>query len=169
MKPTQLELLAPARTADIAIEAVDCGADAVYMGAPAFGARAAAGNSVDDIARAAAHAHRFGARIYVTLNTILYDDETARAEALARELYDAGADAFIVQDMAYLRMSLPPIALHASTQCDTRTPGRAAFLEKAGFSQIVLARELTLEEIRAVRAATSVPLEAFVHLSLIHI
>ena len=84
MKPTQLELLAPARTADIAIEAVDCGADAVYMGAPAFGARAAAGNSVDDIARAAAHAHRFGARIYVTLNTILYDDETARAEALAR-------------------------------------------------------------------------------------
>lgn len=163
MKPTQLELLAPARTADIAIEAVDCGADAVYMGAPAFGARAAAGNSVDDIARAAAHAHRFGARIYVTLNTILYDAETARAEALARELYDAGADAFIVQDMAYLRMSLPPIALHASTQCDTRTPGRAAFLEKAGFSQIVLARELTLEEIRAVRAATSVPLEAFVH------
>ena len=163
MTTTALELLAPARTADIALEAIACGADAVYMGAPAFGARAAAGNSVEDIARAAAGAHKFNARIYATLNTIVYDHEIAAVEALVRELYDAGVDALIVQDMAYLRMNLPPIALHASTQCDTRTPARAALLEKAGFSQIVLARELTLDEIRAVHAATTVPLEAFVH------
>ena len=163
MTPTRLELLAPARNADIAIDAVLCGADAVYIGAPAFGARAAAGNTVADIARVADTAHRFGARIYVTTNTIVYDHEIPAVEALVRKLYDAGVDALIVQDMAYLRMNLPPIALHASTQCDTRTPARAALLEKAGFSQIVLARELTLDEIRAVRAATTVPLEAFVH------
>lgn len=163
MNTAPLELLAPARNADIAIDAILCGADAVYIGAPAFGARAAAGNSVTDIARAAELAHRFDARIYVTMNTIVYDSEIPAVEALVRELYDAGVDALIVQDMAYLRMQLPPIALHASTQCDTRTPARAALLEKAGFSQIVLARELTLDEIRAVRAATTVPLEAFVH------
>lgn len=160
---TPLELLAPARNADIAVDAIMCGADAVYMGAPAFGARAAAGNSVADIARVAETAHRFNARVYATLNTILYDNELREAEDLARRLYEAGVDALIVQDMAYLRMDLPPIALHASTQCDTRKPARAALLEKAGFSQIVLARELTLDEIRAVRAATTVPLEAFVH------
>lgn len=160
---TRLELLAPARNADIAIDALRCGADAVYMGAPAFGARAAACNSIADIARAAEEAHLYNARIYATTNTILYDNELPAAERMARELYDAGVDALIVQDMAYLRMSLPPIALHASTQCDTRTPVRASLLEKAGFSQIVLARELTLDEIRAVRAATTVPLEAFVH------
>lgn len=163
MNTAPLELLAPSRNADIAIDAILCGADAVYIGAPAFGARAAAGNSVADIARAAEFAHRFDARIYVTMNTIVYDSEIPAVEALVRELYDAGTDALIVQDMAYLRMQLPPIALHASTQCDTRTPARAALLEKAGFSQIVLARELTLDEIRAVRAATTVPLEAFVH------
>lgn len=163
MNTAPLELLAPARNADIAIDAILCGADAVYIGAPAFGARAAAGNSVADIARAAEFAHRFDARIYVTMNTIVYDSEIPAVEALVRELYDAGVDSLIVQDMAYLRMQLPPIALHASTQCDTRTPARAAMLEKAGFSQIVLARELTLDEIRAVRAATTVPLEAFVH------
>ena len=163
MNTAPLELLAPARNADLAIDAILCGADAVYIGAPAFGARAAAGNSVADIARAAKFAHRFDARIYVTMNTIVYDSEIPAVEALVRELYDAGVDSLIVQDMAYLRMQLPPIALHASTQCDTRTPARAAMLEKAGFSQIVLARELTLDEIRAVRAATTVPLEAFVH------
>ncbi|MDE6136749.1 MAG: U32 family peptidase [Muribaculaceae bacterium] len=163
MNSTRLELLAPARNADIAIDAILCGADAVYIGAPSFGARAAAGNSVADIARAAEFAHRFDARTYVTMNTIVYDHEIPAVESLVRELYDAGADALIVQDMAYLRMQLPPIALHASTQCDTRTPARAAMLEKAGFSQIVLARELTLDEIRAVRAATTAPLEAFVH------
>ncbi len=163
MKPARLELLAPARNADIAIDALLCGADAVYMGAPAFGARAAAGNTVADIARVVETAHRFGARVYVTMNTILYDDELARARGMVHELYRAGVDALIVQDMAYLEMDLPPIALHASTQCDIRTPGRAAMLEAAGFSQLVLARELTLDEIRAVRAATTVPLEAFVH------
>lgn len=159
----RLELLAPARNAAIAIDALRCGADAVYMGAPAFGARAAACNSIEDIAHAAAEAHRYNARIYATMNTLLYDNELRAAEAMVRELYDAGVDALIVQDMAYLELSLPPIALHASTQCDTRTPEKAALLEKAGFSQIVLARELTLPEIRAVREATTVPLEAFVH------
>lgn len=163
MTPRTLELLAPARNAAIAADAIACGADAVYMGAPAFGARAAAGNSVEDIRRVVELAHRFNVRVYVTTNTIIYDSELPAVEALVRQLYDAGVDALIVQDMAYLRMNLPPIALHASTQCDTRTPARAAFLEKAGFSQIVLARELTLDEIRSVRAVTTVPLEAFVH------
>lgn len=160
---TKLELLAPARTAGIAIDAIRCGADAVYMGAPAFGARAAACNSIDDLALVAEEAHRFNARLYATMNTILFDSELKEAGNMVRRLYDAGVDALIVQDMAYLKMKLPPIALHASTQCDTRTPAQAAWLEKAGFSQIVLARELTLQEIRNVRAATTVPLEAFVH------
>ncbi|MDE6287002.1 MAG: U32 family peptidase, partial [Muribaculaceae bacterium] len=140
-----------------------CGADAVYMGAPAFGARAAAGNDVADIARVVETAHRFGARVYVTMNTILYENELAQARDLVCNLYKVGVDALIVQDMAYLEMDLPPIALHASTQCDIRTPARAEMLEKAGFSQLVLARELTLDEIRRVRAVTTVPLEAFVH------
>ncbi|MDE6497284.1 MAG: U32 family peptidase, partial [Muribaculaceae bacterium] len=163
MKPTRLELLAPARNAEIAIDALMCGADAVYMGAPAFGARAAAGNDVADIARVVETAHRFGARVYVTMNTILYEHELTQARDLVRNLYKAGVDALIVQDMAYLEMDLPPIALHASTQCDIHTPARAEMLEKAGFSQLVLARELTLDEIRRVRAVTTVPLEAFVH------
>ncbi|MDE6269428.1 MAG: U32 family peptidase [Muribaculaceae bacterium] len=160
---TKLELLAPARTAEIAIDAIRCGADAVYMGAPAFGARAAACNSIEDIARVVEEAHRFSVRLYATMNTILFDHELEDAERMVRKLYDAGVDALIVQDMAYLKMALPPVALHASTQCDTRTPAQAALLEKAGFSQIVLARELTLKEIKEVRAATTVPLEAFVH------
>ena len=163
MKPARLELLAPARNAAIAMDALMCGADAVYMGAPAFGARAAAGNDVADIARVVETAHGFGARVYVTMNTILYDNELEQARAIVRSLYEAGVDALIVQDMAYLEMDLPPIALHASTQCDIRSATRAAMLEKAGFSQLVLARELTLDEIREVRAATTVPLEAFVH------
>lgn len=163
MKATPLELLAPARNADIAIEAVRHGADAVYIGAPAFGARAAAVNSVDDIARAVEFAHRFGARVYCTMNTIVYDHELQAAESLVHDLYRIGVDALIVQDMAYLEMNLPPIALHASTQCDIRTPEKARLLAQAGFSQLVLPRELSLEEIAAMRAAVDVPLEAFVH------
>lgn len=158
-----LELLAPARNADIAIAAIDHGADAVYIGASHHGARHAAGNSVDDIARVVDYAHRFNARVYVTLNTLVYDDEIESVRALVGELYRVGVDALIVQDMALLEMDLPPIALHASTQCDIRTPGRARFLQDAGMSQLVLARELTLDEIREIRACTSVPLEAFVH------
>jgi len=161
--PRTIELLAPARNADIAIEAVRHGADAVYIGAPAFGARAAAGNSVADIARAVGYAHSYGAAVYVTLNTILFDSEIAEAEKMAGELYRAGVDAFIVQDMAYLEMSLPPVALHASTQCDIRTVEKARRLAAAGFSQLVLPREFSLDEIREVAQAVDVPLEVFVH------
>lgn len=161
--PRKLELLAPARDCEIARQAIIHGADAVYIGAEAFGARAAATNSVDDIARLTDFAHRFNARVYVTLNTLIYDDELKRAEALVRKLYEAGTDALIVQDLSLLRMDLPPIALHASTQCDTRDAAKARFLEACGFSQIVLARELSLDEIRDIASQVSVPLEAFVH------
>ncbi len=159
----KIELLAPARDAEIAIEAIKHGADAVYMGATSHGARAMAGNSLEDIRRVVDFAHRFDAKVYVTVNTLVYDDEIAAVERLVKDLYDAGADALIVQDMGLLRMDLPPIELHASTQCDIRTPEKAAFLERVGFSQLVLARELSLNEIRDIRMATSVPLEGFVH------
>ena len=139
-KPRKLELLAPAKDCEIAREAIIHGADAVYIGADAFGARAAATNSTADIARLVNFAHAYNARIYVTLNTLIYDSELAQAERLIRDIYRAGADALIVQDMSVLRMDIPPIALHASTQCDTRTPAKARFLEDCGFSQIVLAR-----------------------------
>lgn len=160
---TSLELLAPARNLSTGIAAIDCGADAVYIGASHHGARAAAANSVDDIRRLCEYAHRFRAKVYVTLNTLIYDNEIAEVEALVRDLYIGGVDALIVQDMALLRMNIPPIPLHASTQCDIRTPEKAAFLEKVGFSQLVIPREASLEEIRRFRSVTSVPLEAFVH------
>lgn len=158
-----IELLAPARDADIAIAAIDHGADAVYMGASHHGARADATNTLDDVRRACDHAHQFGARIYATVNTLVYDDELMEVERLVHDLYRIGVDALIVQDMALLRLDLPPIALHASTQCDLRTPDKARFLEALGFSQLVMARELTLDEIAAIRKVTTVPLEAFVH------
>lgn len=161
--PKQLELLAPARNLEVGKTAIDCGADAVYMGGPAFGARAAATNSVADIAALAAYAHRFDARVYVTMNTILYEDELSRARDLVWELFDAGVDALIVQDMAYLEMDLPQIALHASTQCDIRTPEKARWLAKAGFSQLVLPREFSVNQIREVAQAVDVPVEVFVH------
>lgn len=164
-EPRPLQLLAPARDADTAIVAIDHGADAVYMGAPSHGARAAAANSIDDIRRACLYAHQYNARIYVTVNTIIYDDELDDVRRMVWELYRAGVDALIVQDMSLLRMDLPPIALHASTQCDIRTPQKARFLAQAGFGQIVLPRELSLDDIR--RYAREVPsgtaLEAFVH------
>lgn len=162
-KPQELELLAPARDADIAIAAIDHGADAVYMGAPSHGARKQAANSLEDIARTVEYAHRFGARVYVTLNTIIYENELESVRALVWDLYRIGVDALIVQDMAMLMMDLPPIPLHASTQCDIRTPEKARFMEDAGFSQLVLPRELSAMEIREFRAATTVPLEGFVH------
>lgn len=162
-KPAFIELLAPARDADIAIAAIDHGADAVYMGASHHGARADATNTLDDVRRACDHAHLYGAKIYATVNTLVYDDELMEVERLVHDLYRIGVDALIVQDLALLRLDLPPIALHASTQCDLRTPDKARFLESLGFSQLVMARELTLDEIAAIRKVSTVPLEAFVH------
>src|SRR5574337_2060313 len=164
MPRPELELLAPARDAAIGIAAVDHGADAVYIGGPEFGARVAAGNPVAEIARLAAHAHRYGARVFVTLNTILRDDELEPARRLAWQLYDAGADALIVQDMGLVEIDLPPIQLHASTQCDIRTPDKARFLQDAGFSQLVLARELTLAQVGEVaKQVDRAVVEFFVH------
>lgn len=159
----KLELLAPAKNAQTAIEAIKHGADAVYMGASKYGARASAGNTLQDIKTAVDYAHKFNARIYVTVNTILFEDELNDVEHLIQLLYQIGVDALIVQDMGILRMNLPPIPLHASTQCDLRTPEKAEFLEQCGFSQIVMARELTLHEIKAIRNKVSVQLEAFIH------
>jgi putative protease len=159
----QLELLAPAKTAEIAREAVLHGADAVYIGGPAFGARHNASNPLEDIASLVEFAHRYRARIFVTMNTILHDAELETARKQIWQLYDAGVDALIVQDMGLLEMDLPPIQLHASTQCDIRGVEKARFLGAAGFSQLVLARELSLEQIRAIRQAVDTPLEYFVH------
>ena len=168
-----LELLAPARTADIGIEAIRHGADAVYIGAPRFGARAAAGNSVEDIARLVAFAHPFGAKIYVTINTILYDDELQAVEQLMKELTTVGVDAFIVQDLSLLKMKNEELRmkneessfkLHASTQMDNRTPEKVRWLAQLGYEQVVLARELTLDEIRTIHEqCPDVKLEVFVH------
>ena len=158
-----LELLAPAKTADFGIEAINHGADAVYIGGPAFGARSAADNSVADIARLAAHAHRYHAEIFVATNTILFDTELEPARKLIWQLYDAGVDALIVQDMGLLELDLPPIQLHASTQTDIRDASKARFLQDVGFSQIVLARELSLAEVKKIAAATTCQLEYFVH------
>jgi putative protease len=161
---SQLELLAPARDAAIGIEAVNHGADAVYIGGPLFGARDKAANPVGDIARLVEHAHRYHARVFVTHNTILRDDELEAARRLAWQLYDAGVDALIVQDMGLLELDLPPIQLHASTQTDIRTPEKARFLQDVGFSQMVLARELTLQQIVAIAAQVQdATLEFFVH------
>jgi 23S rRNA 5-hydroxycytidine C2501 synthase len=159
----QLELLSPAKTAEIGREAILHGADAVYIGGPAFGARHNASNTLEDIAGLVEFAHRYRARIFVTMNTILHDVELETAEKQIRQLYDAGVDALIVQDMAMFEMDLPPIQLHASTQCDIRTVEKAKFLSQVGFSQLVLARELTIEQIRAIRAEVDTPLEYFVH------
>ena len=177
----ELELLAPARTADIGIAAIDCGADAVYIAGPEFGARQAAGNSIDDIRRLCAYAHRFGARIFAALNTIIYADEMERACGMMLMLQDAGVDAIIVQDLGLAGVAMQrvrdvdggcaaklceeglEIPLHASTQCAIRTPEKAAFLERLGFSRLILERELSLGQISAIRAAVDCELEFFVH------
>lgn len=159
-----IELLAPAKNLTCGIEAINHGADAVYIGAPKFGARASAGNSLDDIRELVDYAHLFRARIYVTINTILSDEELKETEDLIWQLYRIGVDALIVQDMGITMLNLPPIPLHASTQTDNRTVERVRFLSQAGFSQVVLARELTLHEIQDIhRACPEVALEAFVH------
>ena len=158
-----MELLAPARTADIGVAAIDCGADAVYIAGPAFGARQAAGNPVADIRRLCDYAHRFGVRIYVTFNTLVYEEEIPQARRLLQELQEAGVDALIVQDAAVTRLAPEGMILHASTQCAIRTPEKARFTESLGYGRLVLERELSLEQIRAIRAAVDAELECFVH------
>ncbi len=159
----KIELLAPARNSEIGIAAIDHGADAVYIGAPKFSARSAAGNTLEDIQLLVEYAHRFYAKVYVAFNTILKDEELEEAECLIHQLYQIGVDALIIQDMGILELDLPPIALHASTQTDNRTLEKVQFLETAGFSQIVLARELSLKQIKEIASQTQVPLEVFVH------
>ena len=163
-KPHKIELLAPAKNLETGIAAINHGADAVYIGAVQFGARQAAGNSVEDIARLVEYAHLFGVKVYVTLNTIIYDDEVTSVEQLVAELYKIGVDALIVQDMGIAGMNIPPIPLHASTQMDNRTVEKAKFLAGVGFPRIVLARELSLSEIKEIHdAVPDTELEVFVH------
>jgi len=159
----KIELLAPAKNLECGIEAIKHGADAVYIGAPQFSARIAAGNSIEDIKTLCDFAHQYFAKVYVALNTILYDSELSEAESLIRKIYKAGADALIIQDMGILQMNLPPIAIHSSTQNDNRNLEKVKFLEDAGFSQVVLARELSLNQIREIAEQTTVPLEVFIH------
>ena len=158
-----IELLAPAKDLATGLAAINCGADAVYVGAPRFGAREAAGNSLADIEALAAYAHKYWAKVFVTLNTLLRDDEIDMAVRLARRVHEAGADALIIQDVGLLETDLPPIPLFASTQMHNATPERVAFLERVGFQRVILARELSLAQIRAIRACTTVGLEAFIH------
>lgn len=162
----KLELLAPAKDAATAIAAITHGADAVYIGAPAFGARAAAGNSIDELASVVDYAHQFGARVYVTFNTIIYNNEIEKASRLIRELYNIGVDALIVQDMGILMMDIPPIELHASTQTDARTPEKIRALAESGFSQIVIPREFSLDDIKeaaSIANSLGASIEVFVH------
>lgn len=158
-----IELLAPAKDIECGKLAIECGADAVYIGAPQFSARSAAHNSIENIAELIHFAHAFHARVYIALNTILYDHELEKAVQLIWKLYEIGADAIIIQDMGLLECQLPPIPLHASTQTNNRTLDKVQFLETAGFQQVVLARELSLDQIRAIAQNTTVPLEYFVH------
>lgn len=159
----QVELLAPAKNCEIGIEAIKHGADAVYIGAERFGARVAASNSIDDIERLVIFAHRFRARVYVTINTLMSECEREEARKLIIRLYNVGVDAIIVQDTRLALMDLPPIELHASTQCDIRTKYRVAELRKLGFSQMVLARELSIKEIGEIAHSTDAVIECFVH------
>lgn len=158
----KLELLAPAKSYEYGVEAIKCGADALYIGAPQFGARSAASNSYEDIAKLAKYAHKFGVRLFVTVNTILYDSELREAQKMIWRLYECGVDAIIVQDMALLEMDLPPLELHASTQAAALTPQRAQFYEKAGFERIVVERASSINQIKEISISTSAELEAFV-------
>ena len=163
MKTKKIELLSPAKDAEVGIAAINHGADAVYIGGPDFGAREKASNSIQDIERLCRHASLFDAKVYVTLNTLLYDNELERARKMAYDCWNAGVDALIVQDMQLLQLDLPPISLHASTQCDNLTVEKVQQLEQLGFEQVVLGRELSLKQIREIREKTTVPLEFFVH------
>ena len=163
MKMESIELLSPAKNAETGIEAIKHGADAVYIGAPKFGARSSASNTIEDIERLVKFAHQYRAKIYVTINTILYDNELAEAEALINELYNIGVDAIIVQDTSIFKLNLPPIAIHSSTQAENSSLDKVKFWESIGCEQVVLARELSLQEISHIHKNTSVRLEAFVH------
>lgn len=164
MRKREIELLAPAKNLECGIAAIDHGADAVYIGAPKMGARVAANNSLEDIAALVDYAHLFKVKIYVTVNTIIKEEELQETEAMIWNLYRIGVDALIIQDMGILEMNLPPIPLHSSTQNDNRTVAKVQFLEKAGFEQVVLARELSLNEIRKIHeSCPNVKLEIFVH------
>ena len=161
---TPLELLAPAKNLECGIAAIDHGADAVYIGASRFGARAAAGNSVEDIRRLCGYAHPFGVKVYVTVNTILYDNELEDTRRLLFDLRDAGVDALLVQDMAVLELCPPGTALHASTQTDNRTAEKVRWLRDLGFLRVVMARELSAAEIAEIHhLVPDVELEVFVH------
>jgi len=159
----KIELLAPAGNLESGTAAINCGADAVYIGPERFGAREAAGNSIADIEKLCSHAHKYWARVYATVNTILRDDELAEAQRLISSLYEAGVDGLIIQDTGLLELDLPPLPLIASTQMHNSTPEKVAFLEAVGFDRVILARELSLEQIREIRQKTSVELECFVH------
>ena len=159
----KIELLSPAKNLEVGVAAINHGADAVYIGGPGFGAREKVSNSIEDIEKLCNHAAIFDAKVYVTLNTLLFDNELEQARKIAWDCYNAGVDALIVQDMALLMMDMPPIALHASTQCNNTTPEKVKFLEDVGFKQVVLARELSINEIKEIRSKTTVPLEFFVH------
>ncbi len=159
----KIELLSPAKNLECGIAAINHGADAVYIGASQFGARAAAGNSIQDIALLVAYAHQFRVRVFVALNTVLTDEQLPEVESLIWELYNVGTDAIIIQDMGILKLNLPPIAIHASTQTDNRTVGKVKFLQDVGISRVVLARELSLDQITEISSNTDVELEAFVH------
>jgi putative protease len=158
-----IELLSPAKNLECGLAAVNHGADAVYIGASQFGARAAAGNSMEDIESLVKYAHQYRSKVFVALNTILTDEQLPEAEKLIHQIYNAGADALIIQDMGILKLDLPPLAIHASTQTDNRTVEKVRFLQDVGFSRVVLARELTLKQISEISLQTNVELEAFVH------
>ncbi len=159
----KIELLSPAKDLECGMAAIKCGADAVYIGAERFGARASAGNSIEDIKELVSFAHRYFVRVYVTINTILTDKETGQAKELLEKLYETGVDAFIIQDMGFLEMDLPPVPLIASTQCHNNSLEKIKFLEQVGFKRAILARELSLEEIKHIREKTEIELEFFVH------
>ena len=163
METKKIELLAPAKDCEVGMAAINHGADAVYIGGPDFGAREKASNTIQDIEKLCRHAALFDAKVYVTLNTLLYDNELERARKIAHDCWNAGVDALIVQDTKLLELDLPPIPLHASTQCDNLTVEKVQMLESLGFSQVVLGRELSLKQIREIREKTTVPLEFFVH------
>jgi putative protease len=163
MKTKRIELLSPAKDVEVGLAAINHGADAVYIGGPDFGAREKASNSIQDIERLCRHAALYDAKVYVTLNTLLYERELERARKIVYDCWNVGVDALIVQDMQLLQLDLPPIPLHASTQCDNLTVEKVQQLEQLGFSQVVLGRELSLKQIRDIREKTTVPLEFFVH------
>lgn len=163
MQNNKLELLSPARTVKTGIYAFNCGADAVYIGCSKFGARKAAGNELADIEKLATYGHRFNAKTYVTINTILYEEELESAQRMVYDLWNAGIDAIIFQDMAFLEMDLPPIPLHASTQMHNHTLERIQFLENCGIKRVVLPRELSLEEVSRISKNSNVELEFFIH------